>query len=1542
MRASIDLPSVPGMRVLRRLGSNPDSRVFLCELSEDPAKQVAARIFPASRGSDLSHGLEVWRRIAAIQGREGSQRLVEVVGRGILAGGGAWIATAWHPLGSLKGEMTARGTLDEFRVLSVGIQLATALSLLHAEGIAHGDLKPSSILRRHDGGVCLAGFKEAFLAGEPASSPGNSGFGAPEQRAAIPVEASGQSRLDIYALGAILYACLVGHPPRPERPDLFALERARVSRQTQEAILGALEKNPADRHADAAIFGAELVEAQKKLSAQASPAVPAAEYERVENGESTASHDSSTWTAADGAVRASPSKDESSGCGKYQLLEEIARGGMGVVYRAHHPELQRDYALKRMLFSPRSRDAIVRFMREAQTMARLDHPGIIAIHEVAFDGDSPYLVMDLIHGGPLSSQCKQGPLPLRQAAHIAECIARAIDHAHRRGVIHRDLKPSNILIDRDGSPKVGDFGLARGTNEDSDLTRSGAVIGTASYMSPEQAAGDRDRVGTAADVYGIGAILYEMVTGRPPFVGAYLEVLAAIRDSQPTPPETLRPGLPRDLSAIISQALAKDASRRYASAGALADDLKRFSEGVPVSARPVSTLERSVSWVRRHRGVSLLLGLCLILAFVALVMSLVTLRARAIEEAKELEFRGIARLALGPDEGARADLRRAIALDAGRVHALRVLAGIELEDGALDEAERLLEQAARIDPWDARIGILRARLAEAYARPDAALAIYRQLFARGEPSEELCRRLARAVLASAAGQRAALDEVMRVTDALLQRAADDPEAYRLRTACLEALGQVVCAEEERWRLFRVDPDDLENLSFIVWRLIEQGEVESLLSLWREAFRRLGQPGDPSLLSTTEADGIRFEAAVTDPSLPAARRLRGAIGLSLFGVPSTRKALQAVASDPTTRPFLRDAAVSSLVGMSPEYDLERWGAHVTAAETGSPGHALTLLERAPLLSGEEALFAAFAQAREPLFRACVPLARLLALFASNVERAAPDAAEHAATVRLIDRLSADQDPRVCEAARRASAALWFLCNDVAEAANSPDEAAGLLLALRLSDLPPPGLRGLRPRVEAALARSIELRPSARLCVERARRRLEASDPGWEADLASALAFPEPPLAARFLAAVTGLHAGNVEPLAWLESADPGAAARAVELAGLRKQLGLITLDGPNGTTRFVFPAVPPSEQLALLQKAFEITSIGLEQGAGGPVFAKESHLQLRFPVEECYRVETEGLRSLTLAVGAIRDQQSGVFVSHRTNLPSIQIDLGDPIVGTLITGQVEPFRLTLGRMGFALDSGRTRRLFVHAVSRQLADGGVLAISTGFDFKARLSGLLLVARPAHGASTDLMPSEEPPLPQTSPSGELTLRKEGAVIRAPRDLAGLRREGAVLRAKGAWCSGSRACALAGLESLSGDVVIEARLAFKPAWRDQGAGLALASEGSSHAVRLLLTQEGVRSDQCSLSLSLQRPGRWEIPATRIDLGSAETLCLRLHRKDDFIYASVGKTFEAMQPIAEPVRFELRDPITASLIARNFHAADTGQLATFDLVEIRGYRTPR
>jgi len=288
--------------------------------------------------------------------------------------------------------------------------------------------------------------------------------------------------------------------------------------------------------------------------------------------------------------------------GQYELLCEIGRGGMGVVYKARQTSLDRMVAIKMILSSHlASPDHVRRFHEEAKAAARLRHPHIVPIHEVGQLHGQDYFVMEYVEGESLAQRIDKSELDVETSVRLVAAIARAVDHLHQQKIIHRDLKPSNILLDNEGLPYVTDFGLAKVFVPGSEVTATGVITGTPSYMAPEQASGRGSAVGPAVDIYSLGAILYELLTGRPPFREENpLDTLMEVLSREPTLPRKLNPRIPRELELICIKCLSKSPQERYSSAGTLADDLEHFARGEALEVRPPSLGQRLWSWTRRQ------------------------------------------------------------------------------------------------------------------------------------------------------------------------------------------------------------------------------------------------------------------------------------------------------------------------------------------------------------------------------------------------------------------------------------------------------------------------------------------------------------------------------------------------------------------------------------------------------------------------------------------------------------------------------------------------------------------------------------------------------------------------------------------------------------------------------------------------------------------------------------------------------------------------------------------------------------------------------
>lgn len=399
------------------------------------------------------------------------------------------------------------------------------------------------------------------------------------------------------------------------------------------------------------------------------------------------------------AARATPDLPRVAG---YEVEALLGRGGMGVVFRARHVRLNRVVAIKMAIAgsyaAPQERD---RFQREAEAVAALRHPHVVQVYDVGDAEGRPYYAMEFVAGGSLAARAKPGPP--REAASLVMPLAGAMQAAHDAGIIHRDLKPANILLEEDGTPKIGDFGLSRRIDDDSRLTLNGAVIGTPNYMAPEQATGDPDGVGPAVDVYALGAILYELLTGQPPFRGSTpAETVRHVVASDPVPPTSLNPKVPRDLEIVCLKCLSKDSARRYPSAERLGADLRRFLDGEAIEAKPEGRAARMWRRIRRSPGWYAMLG-CVVLLAGALVGVGVWIaadraqsgrRSAAEAAANERAAMGDLReMALAMDRTAWAEARAAFQRAEGRL-AGRGSAGVR---AALDLARRDLDLVACLE-----------------------------------------------------------------------------------------------------------------------------------------------------------------------------------------------------------------------------------------------------------------------------------------------------------------------------------------------------------------------------------------------------------------------------------------------------------------------------------------------------------------------------------------------------------------------------------------------------------------------------------------------------------------------------------------------------------------------------------------------------------------------------------------------------------------------------------------------------------------------------
>ncbi len=373
----------------------------------------------------------------------------------------------------------------------------------------------------------------------------------------------------------------LGTIPEPLRSKLFS-----------ELLISDLEcRFRTGESIDVAVYAASFPDRSAQINAIVS------EYRKSKPGDVER-----RWETVDSSRKepAVPQSDGPRKCGQYRLLSEIARGGMGIVFRAHDTKLQRVVALKMILDrNLASEQAVQRFYEEAEAAAGLDHAGIVPVFDVGKQDGHHYYAMGLVEGPTLAEELQNRPFSMRESSQMVADIADAVHYAHENGVVHRDLKPGNILLTADGQPRITDFGLAKRTDRPSQLTMAGQILGTPGYMAPEQAAGGSDQAGPAVDVYALGAILYHLLTGHPPF-RTELDALVRVLEQDPVPPRVLNRRVPRDLNTICMKCLSKDPAHRYESAQQLADDLRRYLDAEPIQARPLGYHQQVLRWAR-HR-----------------------------------------------------------------------------------------------------------------------------------------------------------------------------------------------------------------------------------------------------------------------------------------------------------------------------------------------------------------------------------------------------------------------------------------------------------------------------------------------------------------------------------------------------------------------------------------------------------------------------------------------------------------------------------------------------------------------------------------------------------------------------------------------------------------------------------------------------------------------------------------------------------------------------------------------------------------------------
>jgi serine/threonine protein kinase len=522
------------------------------------------------------------------------------------------------------------------QIVRIVRQLLAALGAVHRRGISHGGVKPSNVF------VCE---EDRVVLGDPALPVQGIGVALErlsyDYRYVAPETFRGgnvEPQSDFYSLGCVAYELACGEPPFVSDNYLALAARhlheavvppsrrgSRLGPDGDEVLLKLLARSHSDRYAKAE----DILRALDRLKDSwqpddwqgrhldvrppAAPLLRDTSLARFRGTESVLGFDAS---AASLTPRPGDSLEPEPGLplqtpeqpdrvGDYDILETLGKGGMGIVYKARHVKLKRLVALKMIAAGPHAGpEELARFKAEAEAVARLQNPNIVQIFEVGEHRGCPFFALEYVGGSSLArKQGAEGPSPLRTAAETVAKLARAVHHAHEHGVLHRDLKPSNVLLTPDGQPKIADFGLAKMRElpkEDPKSTQTGVILGTASYMAPEQAAGKVKELGPTADVYGLGAILYELLTGRPPFRGSSVfETLSRLATEQVVPPRALNSAVSRDLETICLKCLEKDPQMRYSSAQELAEDLERWLAGQPITAGRATNISRFMRWVRQ-------------------------------------------------------------------------------------------------------------------------------------------------------------------------------------------------------------------------------------------------------------------------------------------------------------------------------------------------------------------------------------------------------------------------------------------------------------------------------------------------------------------------------------------------------------------------------------------------------------------------------------------------------------------------------------------------------------------------------------------------------------------------------------------------------------------------------------------------------------------------------------------------------------------------------------------------------------------------------
>ncbi len=1241
-------------------------------------------------------------------------------------------------------------------------------------------------------------------------------------------------------------------------------------------------------------------------------------------------------------------------CGRYQIAAEIARGGMGVVYRAYDPGLQRELALKMLLVGRYEEKVLVeRFLREARTLARMRHPAIIGVHEVGFEDGRPYLVMDLVEGGSLEDRLRQGPLPIETALDLTLRVTRAIDYAHGEGFLHRDLKPANVLLTAEGHPLVTDFGLVLEMDNRHELTRTGQPVGTPAYMPPEQASGKKEDFGPHSDVYSLGATLYHLIVGRPPFEApSILNVISAILTEPPRPPRVLRPETPRDVEQIILRCLAKEPADRYDSAAALAADLGRAIEGRPIDAARSGPAARA----GRARLIVASLVAAIVTSIIVGLFVVPAIAERRRAQARALEREGLALLRAGEEETATARLAAAIALDADLLDARCALARLALDARDLDGARAHVDAAIAIAPEDPDALDLRGRLAALSGVHVEAIAAWDAAWSAGLRRREPGLALAEALLREGEAERA-----RPILDTLLETSPTALDVLAERAACLDALGATVSAEEDRWRRLAIAAqagpssparDRLVNeaLGEIVARRLAAGDVEGLSRLWEEVHRRLGRPGDPGIQEIARDDADRLLRDLEDGDAPLAARLRAAIGLSVLPRPGVTEPLRAVATGAGgERPALvAEAAWATLLGHEVGARLADWA----AGRDGEAGaaRAITVIERARRLGPDEVRTLGGLGFDEPIVRA----AAAIAIGIAATRAGGPGAELTEGALRSLGR----PDATAAATTERVTRALAILRTGKTDRDEDDDALADAILLAGALVLAPEwtaqDVDASRSRWRAALDDAIEVTAGparGRLLARRARHAAEEgrlADARRDVDRAIAIAADDPGILEldHILGAVQRRSAERTPWLERLAALDPVAADAAQRRAELSARHGFPALPGPNGMSRIVVslrpdPGLPDLEER--FADAFELWSSVPRFEPRGLVTEGVTTMLSKFTLEECasveYRSAHVGECTLDLFVATSAEHRHhGYGINRRTERrAAVVVDGLRGGHGVVIPKPLRAVTTVLRRDELSVwDAGRlaVRSPPVARLARRRG-GRIFIVNGWLPGEHPIERITAIGRIGPTAATRRARPRSEPLPPLP--GETTLtadRAEGA----PSTLEALRRDGATFGTDGSWVANSRRGHTLGVRRLRGDVRIEARVDVTDPNNGEG-GLALVTETANGGVIWWGVRRAMSvGEQPRIWMSYQRGERWETPLLSAPWPGGP-VHLVLERRGDHILAWHGASPDDLTPLAERgFYFPLDNPVEAVLCGRNGRGENP---VRFDRVELRAELHP-